>query len=201
LAFYQPASPGMLFQHSWSSHLYWALDGCFSFTLCGLYLIAMEYCLLSLVGVFREDHIMLQLDHTLWNEVEGNFTVRQTVVITYSRPGTFLVYCILLLISQVNITLVYKKLEGAKMFSCQENSMFTLKGKESTSFDITMISSLSGKSNRVGFAWCNLIQTRTNTALLPLTEATTQPPLSYECCALYYTNCHSLESACVWNHA
>jgi hypothetical protein len=34
LAFSQPASPGMLFQQSWrSSHICWALVGCFSFTL------------------------------------------------------------------------------------------------------------------------------------------------------------------------
>ena len=34
LAFSQPASPGMLFQHSWrSSHICWALLGYFSFTL------------------------------------------------------------------------------------------------------------------------------------------------------------------------
>ena len=33
LAFSQPASPGMLFQHSWrSSHICWAPVGCFSFT-------------------------------------------------------------------------------------------------------------------------------------------------------------------------
>ena len=34
LAISQPASPGMLFQQSWrSSHICWALVGCFSFTL------------------------------------------------------------------------------------------------------------------------------------------------------------------------
>ena len=34
LAFSQPASPGMLFQQSWrSSHICWALVGCFSLTL------------------------------------------------------------------------------------------------------------------------------------------------------------------------
>lgn len=151
---------------------------------------------------------MLQLGKCMGHPLKWSWRkfhwVRQTVVITYSRPVTVLVYCIWLLISQVNRTLVYKKLEGAKMFSCQENSIFTLKGKESTSFDIPghyndILSFQEKQSRRLCLMQSDSDMNQYCTIAIDWGNNTTPTELWVLCA--FYTNCHSLESACVWNHA